>query len=88
MLSQLRCQPAAVSFRLPVPGDSVPGSVLDHARLLVEDCGIAHRAAVAAGNGDLHVEVAAGDHPREQLERAGGVGVWWGEGQLDEVVLD
>ena len=70
------------------PRDAVAGPVFDDARLLVEDGRVAHGPPVPARHGDLHVEVAAGDHPREQLERAGGVGVGRGQGQLDEASLD
>ena len=41
-----------------------------------------------AGDGDLHIKVAAADHPREQFERIGGLGVRRRQRQLDEAAFD
>ncbi len=41
-----------------------------------------------AGDGDLHVEVAAADHPGEQLQDMGDVGIQPRQRQLGEAALD
>ena len=71
------------------PGDPVAGPVLDDAGLLVEEGAVGRRpAARVAGHGDLHVEMAAGDHPREQLQGVGRRRAGRGEGQVGEAPLD
>ena len=71
------------------PGDPVAGAVFDDAGLLVEDGAVVDRLATGvAGDRDLHVEMAAADHPREQLQGIGHAGVGRCERQVGQVLLD
>ena len=71
------------------PGDPVAGAILDDGGLLVEDRRALDRLPVrVAGDGDLHVETAAADHPGEQLQGVGGVGVRRRQRQPGEVAFD
>ena len=55
----------------------------------MEDRRAFNRAPVrVAGDGDLHVEVAAADHPGEQLQGMGGIGVRRRQRQLGKAALD
>ena len=66
-----------------VPGDAVASAVFDDAGLLVEDGAVWHRHAVRiAGHGDLHVQVAAPDHPSQQFQGVAGFGIRRRERQL------
>ena len=72
-----------------VPGEPVAGPVRDDAGLLVEDAVGRDRAAVGvAGDGDLHVQMAARDHPGEELQRFGRGRVGRGQGEARQAPLD
>ena len=70
MVSQLRCQPAAVSLRLPVHAMRPPprSSMIPvfSWKMALFSIGL---PVLSARDGDLHLEVAARDHPGEQLKR-------------------
>ena len=71
------------------PGEPVAGAVFDDAGLLVEDGAVMDGPALGvAGHRDLHVEMAAGDHPRQQLQGIGRLRIGRCERQGGEVLLD